>query len=190
MKLIVTESLSILLIAMFAALLAPLVRSTTLAQLSLSQLTASAHTVVRVQCLSNESLWREGEIWTVTSFRVLENWKGNLPPEIRVWMIGGSVGHITSYVPGAPRFSPGKEAVLFLEPARDGSLSITAWGEGTFRIRRDPRTGEVSVTQDTALKPDFDPAARAFRAAGIRELPLAQFKSRVLAAEKSPRSPQ
>lgn len=190
MKLIVTGSLSVLLVAMFAALLAPLARSTMLAQLSLRQLTASADSVVRVQCLSNKSLWREGEIWTVTSFRVLENWKGDSPQEIQVWMIGGSTGQITSYVPGAPRFMPGEEAVLFLEPARDGFLSITAWGEGTFRIRRDAHTGEDVVTQDTALTSDFDPASHAFRAAGIRELPLAQFKSRVLAAERSPRSTQ
>ncbi|HEV2290059.1 MAG TPA: hypothetical protein VGR81_14035 [Candidatus Acidoferrales bacterium] len=190
MKLIAAELLSILLVVVFAVLLTPLARSTTLAQLSLQQLAASAHFVVRVLCLSNESLWREGEIWTITSFRVRENWKGNSPREIQVWMIGGSIGHITSYIPGAPRFLAGEEAVLFLEPTRDGSLSVTAWGEGTFRIRRDANNGEAVVTQDTALAPDFDPATHAFRAAGIRELPLARFKSRVLAAEKSQRCTQ
>ncbi|MFZ0213581.1 MAG: hypothetical protein WBE20_00985 [Candidatus Acidiferrales bacterium] len=190
MKLIATESLSLLVVIAFAALVVPLARSTTLAQLSLAQLTSSAQSIVHAQCLSNKSLWRDGEIWTATSFRVLENWKGDSPQEIQVWMIGGHVEPITSYVPGAPRFSPGEEAVLFLEPARTGSLSITAWGEGTFRIHRDPRTGDARVTQDTALAPDFDLLTRAFRAAGIRDLPLAQFKSRVLAAENSQRRPQ
>ncbi|MGH9710236.1 MAG: hypothetical protein ACRD37_06795, partial [Candidatus Acidiferrales bacterium] len=134
-------------------------------------------------------LWRDGEIWTVTSFRVLENWKGDSPQEIQVWMIGGRAGPVTSYVPGAPRFRVGEEVILFLEPTASrtfaGALSIIAWGEGTFRIHRDPRTGEMRVTQDTAITPDFDPSSRMFRETGIRNWPLTKLKARVMAAETS-----
>ena len=191
MKPALIDLTSISFVIAFALVLSPLAQSTTLAPLSLAQLTASAAAVVHAECTDNRAMWRDGEIWTVTSFRVLDNWKGNSPHEIQVWMIGGRAGPITSYVPGAPRFRIGEEAVLFLEPAPSGSfggaLSITAWGEGTFRIRRDPRTDEMRVTQDTAITPDFDPSSHTFRETGIRNWPLAKLKARVIAAESSQR---
>lgn len=190
MKPAYTDLLSIFFVIAFAVLLAPLAKSTMLERLSLAQLTSSAASVVHAECTGNQTLWHGGEIWTVTSFRVLGNWEGNSPQKIQVWMIGGRVGAVTSYVPGAPRFRPGEEAVLFLEPARSGALSITAWSEGTFRIRRDPRTGEMRVSQDTAITPDFDPSSRTFYATGIRDWPLAKLKARVIAAETSERRPQ
>jgi hypothetical protein len=167
----------------FGLLLPPLAQSTTLAQLSLAQLVSSAHAIVRAQVVSNKCQWRDGEIWTVTTFHVMENWKGDSPEEINVWMIGGSVGRITSYVPGAPRFRAAEETVLFLEPTRAGTMSITAWGEGTFRVRSDARTGGPRVTQDTAIAPQYDALAHTFRQSGIRDTPLAELKMRVLKAE-------
>ena len=191
MKPALIDLTSISFVIAFALLLSPLAKSTTLAPLSLAQLTASAANVVHAECTGNQALWRDGEIWTVTSFHVLENWKGKSPQEIQVWMIGGRAGPITSYVPGAPRFRIGEETVLFLEPVAPGSftgvLSIAAWGEGTFRIRRDPRTFEMRVTQDTAITPNFDPSSRTFRETGIRNWPLAKLKARVIAAESSQR---
>ena len=194
MKPALIDLTSISFVIVFALLLSPLARSTTLAPLSLAQLTSSAADIVHAECTGNQAMWRDGEIWTVTSFRVLENWKGKSPQEIQVWMIGGRAGPVTSYVPGAPRFRIGEETVLFLEPVAFGSfrgvLSITAWGEGTFRIRRDPRTFEMRVTQDTAITPNFDPSSRTFRETGIRDWPLAKLKARVIAAENSHGRPQ
>ncbi|HKV28649.1 MAG TPA: hypothetical protein VJN90_10300, partial [Candidatus Acidoferrales bacterium] len=186
MKPALVDLTSVSFVIAFALVLSPLARATTLAPLSLAQLTSSAVSVVHAECTGNQALWRDGEIWTVTSFRVLENWKGDSPQEVQVWMIGGRAGPVTSYVPGAPRFRAGEETVLFLEPAAsssfNGALSITAWGEGTFRIHRDTRTGEMRVTQDTAATPDFDPSSRTFRATGIRNWPLAKLKASVIAA--------
>jgi hypothetical protein len=167
----------------FGLLLPPLAQSTTLARLSLAQLAVSARAIVRAQVVSSNCQWRDGEIWTVTSFRVIENWKGNSPAQINVWMIGGSVGRITSYVPGAPRFRAGEQTVLFLEPTRSGTMSITAWGEGTFRVHIDARTNVPRVTQDTAIAPEYDAPTHTFRSDGIRDMPVAQLKMRVLEAE-------
>ena len=191
MKPALIDLTSVSFVLAFALLLSPLAQSTTLAPLSLAQLTSSAANVVHAECTGNQALWRDGEIWTVTSFRVLENWKGNPPQEIQVWMIGGRAGPVTSYVPGAPRFRVGEETVLFLEPTSSRSfgsvLSITAWSEGTFRIHRDPRTREMRVTQDSAITPNFDPSSRTFRETGIRDWPIAKLKARVIAAESSQR---
>ena len=83
---------------------------------------------------------------------------------------------------GAPRFQPGEEVILFLERTRAGDFSVTSWVQGTFRIHRDPSTGQGSVTQDSSGFAVFDPATRKFRSAGVRNLPLEQFKQRVAEA--------
>jgi hypothetical protein len=187
MKTLDANALPFVFLAAFLFLTAPLAQSTTLAQLSLAQLVESAHAIVRAEAISNMTVWHGGEIWTITTFRVVENWKGNASPKIEVWMIGGQAGRITSYVPEAPRFRPGEETVLFLEPTHDGEISITAWGEGTFRVQRDIRTGEARVTQDTAIIPEFAGPEETRARIGIRDWPLEKFKMRVLQAEAAQR---
>lgn len=171
----------------FLVLTAPLARATTLAQLSLDQLAHAAHAIVRAHAISSLSVWHDGEIWTITTFRVEENWKGRASQQIQVWIIGGQAGRITSYVPGAPRFRPSEEAVLFLEPTRDGEISITAWQEGTFRIHLDSRTRETRVTQDSEATPEFALAGHKASHGAIRDWPIAKFKERVMQALASER---
>lgn len=166
--------------SVFLLMISPLSRATTLAQLSLVQLADAAHAIVRAEAIANLPVWHDGEIWTITTFSVEENWKGQASREIQVWMIGGQAGRITSYVAGAPRFRPGEEVILFLEPTRDGEISITAWEDGTFRITRDLRTGEARVTQDSASAPDFAPAGHAAHRDAVRDWPIAKFKTRIV----------
>ncbi|HLW81907.1 MAG TPA: hypothetical protein VKS20_07695 [Candidatus Acidoferrales bacterium] len=187
LKTLDANALSFIFLAALMLLTAPLAESTTLAQLSLAQLVDSAHIIVHAEAISNMTVWHDGEIWTITTFRILDNWKGQASPKIEVWMIGGHAGRITSYVPGAPRFRPGEEAVLFLEPTRGGKISITAWGEGTFRVHRDARTGESRITQDTAIIPEFAGPDHTQPRNAIRNWPLEKFKARVLQAEAAPR---
>jgi hypothetical protein len=160
----------------------PPARATTLERLSLDQLAQTADAVARVRCASVESRWENGSIWTISTFQTLETFKGLLPAQVTVRVPGGRVGHLTETVGGTPRFSPGAEAVVFLERSPIGGFSVTAWVEGTFRIGRDPRTGEKSVTQDSAAYPVFDPATRSFHFEGIHRMPLAEFRQRVVAA--------
>lgn len=115
----------------FALLLSPLAQSTTLAPLSLAQLTSSAANVVHAECTGNQTLWRDGEIWTVTSFRVLETWKGNSPQEIQVWMIGGALAQSRATCPerhdsasAKKQFSSSNRQV----PARSRALSQLSRG--------------------------------------------------------------
>lgn len=158
------------------------IQATTLARLSLDQLAAAADAVARVRCTSVEARWENNEIWTLTSFEIVETMKGALPSRITVRLPGGRVGHLTASVEGTPRFNAGDEVVLFLERSRAGGFSVTAWVEGTFRISRDPRSGLETVTQDSSTFSVFDTATRAFHTEGIRRMPLEQFRERVAAA--------
>lgn len=166
----------------FCFALLPALRATTLARLSLDQLAAAADGVARVRCAAAESRWEDGAIWTVTTFDVIETLKGSLPAQVVVRLPGGRVGHLTATVDGTPKFSPGEQAVVFLERARGGGYSVAGWVEGTFRIAQDPIGRREIVTQDSSGFAVFDTATRTFRTEGIRKMPMEQFRSRVGAA--------
>lgn len=172
-----------ILLSLFAALLfLTAIRATTLARLSLDQLAAGSDAVARVHYAGAESRWENGSIWTLTTFEVVENIKGNLPSKIAVRLPGGRVGHVTASVEGAPKFHPGDDAVVFLQRSRAGGFTVAGWAEGTFRISRDPRTRDETVTQDSAAFAVFDAATRTFRAGGIRRMPVEELRARVAAA--------
>ena len=91
------------------------------------------------RCIAAGAIWDSGEIWTRTTFEVAETWRGASGSQvIAVRLLGGTLGNISSRVSGIPRFQPGEEAVLFLEPSANGDFSIVSWQQGTFRIRRNP----------------------------------------------------
>lgn len=162
------------------------VRATTIEKMSLARLTHVAPIIVHARCVSNATAWDAGEIWTFTTFDVLDTWKfpsqAQIPPQFTVRLLGGTVGPLTSHVSGVPRFTPGEESVLFLQPTSRGDLSIVSWQQGTFRIARDPRSGAETVTQDTAAFAVFDPRTRRFAANGVRNLSLSSFRRQVEAA--------
>ena len=163
--------------------------STTLVRMSIAQMTQAAHLVVRARCVSNSTAWDAGEIWTFTSFAMEETWKGTLSGNsstyLTVRLLGGSVGDLTSTVSGIPRFIPGEQVVLFLEPTSRGDFSIVSWVQGTFRVRRDIRTNQQIAIQDTAAFDTFEPATRQFHTAGLRNITLEDLHSLVSAARST-----
>lgn len=124
--------------------------ATTLARMTVEQMTQASKLVVRAKCLGNSTGWDAGEIWTFSEFQVEGTWKGTPPSNLTVRLLGGRAGNLASSVPGVPRFRTGEEVVLFLEPTRKGDFSVVSWVQGTFRIRRNLRTGEEWAAQDTA----------------------------------------
>jgi hypothetical protein len=156
--------------------------ATTLARMSLDQLTLAADAVARVRCVSAESRWENGAIWTVNSFDVIEPMKGSVPARIVVRLPGGHVGHMTAIVDGAPIFHSGNDAVIFLERLSAGGYSISGWVQGTFRIDLDPHSGDETVTQDSSSFAVFEPSTRRFRADGVRRMPMEQFRQRLAIA--------
>lgn len=166
---------SLLLLAF--SLLPALTHATTLIRMSVAAMSQAAKAVARVRCLSNSTVWDSGEIWTVTVFEVQQLWRGTLPAQITVRLPGGRLSNITSTISGVPRFRPGEEAVVFLEPSPRGGFSVVAWQQGTFRIGVNARTGEEIVTQDTAYYPVFDPRTRRLEPTGIAGMSLSTFRS-------------
>lgn len=179
---------ALLLLAGLAVLAIPgavMLRSTTLARMDVEELTKTATLVARARCLSIASRWEDGLLWTFTTFVVTETWKGPAPQTLTVRLVGGRVGERRVIVEGVPRFVPGEEVVLFLEPGGKGDWTVTSWAQGTFRVR--PATaGETQVlTQDTGGMALFDAATRRFRAGGVRNMPVEELRRRVLAASRA-----
>src|SRR5712691_5968821 len=158
------------------ALLAVAANATTLSRMRLEELANQAMAVARLRCLSAESRWENGEIWTETRFEIVELNKGLLPGVVSVRMLGGSIGNLHSRIEGVPAFRPGEEAYVFLWGREGEPFRVLGWSQGTFRISRDPRTGVERVTQDSAAAPVFDPQTQKFRHGGIRNLPVTIFQ--------------
>jgi hypothetical protein len=155
--------------------------ATTLVHMSLEDMAAAASVVARVRCLGNDARWENGQIWTFTSFEVMETLKGSAPRLITVRLIGGQVAHLRMRVEAVPRFAPGEEAYLFLEPSPLGELTVTSWAQGTFRVRQVSPKVEM-VTQDTGGATIYDPQTKQFRAGGVRNMPVSEFRARLAEA--------
>jgi hypothetical protein len=174
--------LSFSLLPLAISLAASAITATTLARMSVAQMSQTAPVIVRARCLAKSTRWDAGEIWTFSTFAVEEVWKGSVAAQITVRLLGGSAGNLTSTVAGIPRFRPGETVVLFLEPTARGDLSVLSWQQGTFRVRPDPRGAQEIVTQDTASFATFDSATRRFEVGGIHELPVDALRQQVRAA--------
>ena len=158
------------------------VDATTFRHLSLGELANTAEAVVRVRCLSSDSRWEGGEIWTFTQFEIVEALKGNGPRLLTVRTLGGHVGHLRSIVEGSPAFHAGEEVFLFLAARRADWFSVLGWAQGTFRIRMEPGSGRETVTQDSAGLTVTDGASGQLRRRGIRDLPVEEFRQKVFLA--------
>jgi hypothetical protein len=160
----------------------PRIHSTTLARMDLRELAMRAAYVARVRCTNAVSSADAGHVSTSTTFEVTEAWKGSPPAEFTVRLPGGNAAGLRVMVEGAPRFAVGEQAVLFLANGKGGQISIVSWAQGTFRIRRDPRTGAEEVMQDTAGLQVLDPRTGQWSQGGQRRISLGQLRMRVAQA--------
>jgi hypothetical protein len=160
------------------ALAAVVAKATTLARLSFDDLAQQSVAVARVRCVSSESRWDGGEIWTESRFAVVEREKGALDATITVRMLGGRMGNLTSRVDGVPMFRPGEEVYLFLWGKAGEPYRVLGWSQGTFRIARDARSGAEKVTQESAST-SFDEQTHQFHAGGVRGMALSAFQEKL-----------
>jgi len=189
------------------ALTAIVASATTLEPMSFTRLTRQATAIARLRCVSVQSSWARGEIWTDARFAVLQQEKVDVygtdqielqqreavhgtamrgesaapGATITVRQLGGSVGGFHAQVDDVPQFHAGEEVVLFLWRRAGQPYRVLGWTQGTFRVTRDARTGAARVTQDSAMAA-FHGDARAYRSNGIRDLSLAAFEEKLRAA--------
>lgn len=86
--------------------------------------------------IDKRSVWEDGRIATYTRVHVDRVLAGTLSSEVWVKTLGGAVGDVGQIVDGEAVLRPGQQSVLFLTPY-EGSLVVTARGQGQFPIVRD-----------------------------------------------------
>ncbi|HKF43927.1 MAG TPA: hypothetical protein VKG01_12555 [Thermoanaerobaculia bacterium] len=94
--------------------------------------------------------------FTVTTLRVIEILKGEIPSVFEVRLPGGVVGEVAWGVPGTPQFAKDAEVLLFLEPrekAGPGVFALTEFGLSKFDILVD------ASGRRFAVRPAFDSAS-------------------------------
>jgi uncharacterized cupredoxin-like copper-binding protein len=117
--------------------------------------------VVGVAIRSFAQLNAEGGIETVTSVSVAQVIKGMVPSAtIDVYEPGGSIGELSTFIPGVPRFAPGERSLLFLRRTGPERWSVAELAVGKFRFTHDAaglelllRDEDDIVGWDSDLKP-------------------------------------
>ncbi len=129
---------------------APFVDATTLRKMDLADLVGTSERVVHARVVDQRSYWDEGlmQIFTDTTFDVIEQAKGEGPREITITLMGGRVGIIDTVVPGTPSFAIGEEAVLFTESRPDGRKHLVGLSQGAMRVIVDEQTGARTAISD------------------------------------------
>jgi hypothetical protein len=141
------------------ALGSPDARATTLAPLTVEQVTDASTYIVegRVEEIWTEIDTNDGKIWTRARVTVSEVLKGpDRPTTLVVDTPGGRYGDIEMYVPSSAVFSAGEDVFLFLHR---GSTRITPVGmfQGKYTIRRAPgETRQHAMTWMSSRSTPFD----------------------------------
>jgi hypothetical protein len=103
---------------------------------------------------------------------------------------GGTIGRYMNITVGAPQFTEGDEAVIFLNATRDDLPIVFGLNQGVFRVTLDAQTKRRIVTAPVMARGDA-PEAVVRGAASRRPVPLETFGAdvqTVMAAARSARS--
>src|SRR5262245_47282825 len=156
MKNVIVLSLGLALLASIPCL------ATTIEKLTLDDLVQKSGRIIVGKCISRESHWNDRNtlILTTARFAVSEPIKGSSDTFVDVVTVGGTLDGITQTVSGMPVFEPEEQALLFLEPSKNGQWQPLGLSQGKFKILRNRQTGEDEVFHSLSGLELYDPANR------------------------------
>jgi hypothetical protein len=128
-------------------------RATVLLPAEFREIVAGSEIIVHVRVVDVRPQWVDGRrrIESVVTAEVLTPFKGGDRQTIEFKVPGGQIGRYRSVMIGAPTFTPGDEAVLFLSSHGDDGASIFGLSQGVFRVRQDRVTGRRVVVPPPIL---------------------------------------
>jgi hypothetical protein len=112
------------------------VGASTFVALTPDQLVAQSDAVVQGEVLKVNSFWTpEGRVIVSEALvRVTETIAGSSPDVLVVKTYGGTVGGFTVKAEGFPGFKAGERVVLFVQNQADGSVEVTGYRQGQYRV--------------------------------------------------------
>lgn len=118
--------------------------------LQLSELVAQSEHVVLANAEQTQSRFAGRVIVTDATLKVVSVLKGSARAgsTLTATYLGGSVGDVGLEVPGAPRFSIGQSAIVFLQRGETGNahtFNITGMGQGVLPVTGNGKSAEVDT---------------------------------------------
>ena len=170
-------------VALMALLPVAPAAAVTVAPLSFEQLIQSSSAVVYGRVTSVRAQWSEDRrhIESIVTVDVLKGLKGSSSETMSFTVPGGQLGRYLNLIPGAPSFSEGDLAVVFLT-ARGPRLPVTTgFTQGIYRVQRS-QAGELLV------QPPVVTTGRIVRGdANRKPVPLSAFETSVRAIASAAR---
>jgi hypothetical protein len=156
--------------------------ATTFQPLSFEQLVGGSSLVVYGRVIDVRAQWTDDRrfIESVVALEVLKGMKGGTGQTVTFTVPGGQVGRYINVIPGAPVFTAGDLAVVFLT-SRGARLPVTTGlTQGVYRVQRDAGSGNYLV-----VPPALESSGRIMRG-DVRRKPvsLATFESSVRAVTR------
>lgn len=153
---------------MIALALAMPAGATTVVTLSFEQLVSESTSVVYGRVSEVRSQWTGDRrfIESVVSIEVIKGIKGGAGDSVSFTVPGGQVGRYLNVIPGAPIFTTGDLAVLFLTAHGPRLPVTTGLTQGIYRVRRDASSGAMLV-----MPPIVDTAGKVVRG-DVRRKPV------------------
>ena len=171
--------------------------ATVLVPAEFSEIVGGSEIIAYARIVDVRPEWADGRRWidSVVTAEVVSYLKGGPEETITFKVPGGRLGRYRSVVVGAPVFTRGDEAVLFLKSNRvhgESLPDIFGLNQGVFRVKVDVRTGQRMVVPPPvqAAPPSVD--AQPVKRGSIDRRPLAfeAFGARVREAMAATRKGQ
>jgi len=138
--------LAALFITVFLCLIqAKLSNATIVKRMTIEEMTTEAEIILEGKVTSVESEWNYNreQIHTFVTVEVDEFVKGDLDvKELKLRLLGGTVGDTTMLIIDSPIFVPEEEVFLFLRKEYRSFFPVEGLYQGKFHIETDPNTGE------------------------------------------------
>lgn len=113
-----------------------------------AELAQASRLIVQGEVRSVTAQWDGDGIFTYVEVHVGRVLKGRVAGKtIVVKQPGGTVGEITAWIHGAPRFQGGERVLLFLDTWSDGSLRVVHLFQGKYKVERDGKAGRPQAVR-------------------------------------------
>lgn len=116
------------------------VSAATVMRLDMQSLVANSDQIVEGEVTEVEARVEDGRVFTYTTVRVADAFKGAEAGEVvTIRQIGGRTPDLATRVAGSPHFQSGERVIVFLEkPKADALPVITGMAQGKFHIALGP----------------------------------------------------
>ena len=123
------------------------INATVLIPAEFREIVAGSQIIVHGRVLDVRPQWVDGRrrIESVVTVEVVTPFKGGERRTLEFKVPGGQIGRYRSVTVGAPSFTPGEEAFLFLSERESDTPLVFGLNQGVFRIRQDRVSGRQVV---------------------------------------------